>query len=127
MTKSKYILFILNIVIVLSILITKGLAQPPFEPTEIEAIAIVNIGLMYSHILILMIFMVLMIYSYRKIKDILPIIVIYMFSLMIGMEGFVHQHILTEYSPILEIFFLIFQSSIFILASLDYYENRKKE
>lgn len=106
---------------------TKYINQPPFEPTEIEAIAIVNIGLMYAHILTLMIFMFLMIYSYKKIKDILPIIVIYMFSLIFGMEGFIHGHILTEFSPMLEVFFLIFQSTMFLLASLDYFETRKNK
>ena len=99
----------------------------PFEPTEIEAIAIINIGLMYSYILFLIFFMSLMLYCYRKIKDILPIIVVYMFSLILGMDGFVHNHVLTEFSPMFEIFFIVFQSIIFLLASLDYNENRKNK
>lgn len=101
--------------------------QPPFEPTEIEAIAIINVGLMYSHIVLLFFFIIIMIYAYKKIKGILPIMVIYLFSLIFGMEAFVHNHVLTEFSPMLEIFFLLFQTSIFLQASIDYYTLNKRK
>ena len=107
-----------------------GIKAPPFEPTEIEAVAITNIGLMFAHIFTLVFFMLLMIYTYRKIKDIIPIIVIFMFSLMIGIDCISHTHTLTEFSPLFEIFFLVFQSTIFLLSALDYHtssKNKKKE
>ena len=99
---------------------------PPFEPTEIEAVAITNIGLMFSHYLTLIIMVILIIYCYKNIKDYLPIIVVYMFSILFGMEGLSHTHLQTGYSPLLEVFFMVFQSSIFIIASIDYYTTYKK-
>ncbi len=105
---------------------TKGLLQqpPPFEPTVIEAEAITNLGFMFAEILILLIFMVLMIYLYRKAEFDLPIIIVYLFSLVIGMEAISHLH--THFSPFLEIFFLLFQTSLFLMKGLEYHKARKK-
>lgn len=95
----------------------------PFEPTDIEAIAITNVGLMFAHILILLVLIILMIYSYRNLKDILPVIVIYGFSLIIGMESLSHIH--TPFSPMIEIFFLVFQSTIFLLSAMNLFQKNK--
>ncbi len=98
--------------------------QPPFPPTEVEAEAITNIGFMFADILIMLIFIILMIYLYRKINDILPIIVVYLFSLLIGIEGLTHIH--THFSPSIELFFLLFQTSIFVLAAVKTFKTNKK-
>lgn len=97
----------------------------PFPPTDIEAIAITNIGLMFAHIFILMFFIILMIYCMNKFKDYLTVLTVYSFALIIGMESLTHIH--TPFSPMLEIFFLVFQTVLFLIASLKFYSiNNKK-
>ncbi len=96
--------------------------QPPFPPTEIEAEAITNIGFMFGHLFVLVFFMLLMLYLFMKIVNFLPILVVYTFSLLIGMESFTHLH--TTFSPLLELFFLMFQTTLFLLASFNIYDNK---
>lgn len=97
---------------------------PPFEPTEFEAVAITNMGYMFAEILVIMFFMILMIYLYRKMKrETLPILIVFLFSLLVGLEGLTHFH--TYFSPYFEIFFLLFQASIFALSVLEYYNYKK--
>lgn len=98
--------------------------QPPFEPTEIDAIAITNIGFMFADILIFIILIILMMYLYRKINDILPITIVFLFSLLIGIEGLTHFH--THFSPTIELFFLLFQTSFFILAGVKTFKANKR-
>lgn len=97
---------------------------PPFEPTEIEAIAITNIGFMFADIFIFIIFIILMIYFSKKLKYYPSIITVYLFSLVIGFEGLTHVH--THFSPYLELFFILFQTSIFIKIAIDYYTIYKE-
>ncbi len=98
---------------------------PPFEPTEVEAISLINLGYMFSEILILILFMFLMIYLYRKmlIKGYLSILIVFLFSLLIGFESMTHFH--THFSPYFELFFLLFQLSIFLLSVIEYYNYKK--
>ncbi len=101
--------------------------QPPFPPTESEAQAITNIGFMFADIFIFVFLIVLMLYLFNKIssyRDSLPILIVYLFSLVIGIEGFTHIH--THFSPMLEIFFLMFQTSLFLLTSFRVYSNYNK-
>lgn len=107
---------------------TKGLHQPPgnpFPPTIIEAEAIINIGLMFGHILILLVVMLLMIYYSKRTKKYITIITIYLFSLIIGIESFLHIH--TPFSPMFEIFVILFNSSLFIQSAIDYYTLNKRK
>jgi len=101
------------------------LQADPFPPTDIEAIAITNIGLMFAHIFVLLFLLLLMLYLFFKmpkdLKECLPILVVYMFSLLIGMESFGHLH--TPFSPNFEFFFLVFQTSLFLLSSFTVYSN----
>lgn len=101
------------------------LHQPPFEPTEIEAIAITNVGYMFGQFLVLIFFMLLMLYLFMKIVNFLPILIVYTFSLLIGLESFTHLH--TTFSPLLELFFLMFQTTLFLLASFNIFESRKRK
>jgi len=104
------------------------LQAEPFPPTDIEAVAITNIGLMYAHIFILIFLLLLMLFLYLKsskeLKEGLPILVIYLFSLLIGIKSFEHPH--TPFSPLLESFFLIFQTVIFLLTAFNVYDNKMK-
>ena len=109
---------------------TIDLHQPPgnpFPPTIIEAEAITNIGLMFGHILILLVLMILIIYYSKRTKHYITIIVIYLFSLVISIDSFLHIH--TPFSPMFEIFVIIFNSSLFIHSAIDYYtlDKRKRE
>ena len=107
---------------------TKGILQPPgnpFPPTVIEAEAITNIGLMFAHLFILVFFLVLILYLFMKIVNFLPILVVYMFSLLVGLDSFTHLH--TPFSPLFEIFFLMFQTTIFLLTAFNVYDNKIKK
>jgi len=95
----------------------------PFEPTNIEAVAITNIGLMFAHFILIFVLIILMIYFSKRIKYYTVIIVIYLFSLIIGFESLAHPHI--PFTPMFELFFIIFQTSIFIHIALDYIEFKK--
>ncbi len=107
---------------------TKETFQPPgnpFPPTIIEAEAIINIGLMFGHILILLVITILMIYYSKRTKNYITIIIIYLFSLVISVDSFLHIH--TPFSPMFEIFILLFNSSLFIHSAIDYYTLEKKK
>ncbi len=107
---------------------TKRILQPPgnpFPPTIIEAEAITNIGLMFAHLFILVFFLLLMLYLFMKIVNFLPILVVYMFSLLVGIDSFTHLH--TPFSPLFEIFFLMFQTTIFLLTAFNVYDNKIKK
>ena len=107
---------------------TKVILQPPgnpFPPTIIEAEAIINIGLMFGHILILLVITILMIYYSKRTKNYITIIIIYLFSLVISVDSFLHIH--TPFSPMFEIFILLFNSSLFIHSAIDYYTLEKKK
>lgn len=102
------------------------ITQPPFEPTESEAQAIINIGFMFADIIIFFFLICLMLYLFNRLssyKDFLPILIIYLFSLIIGIEGLGHIH--THFSPNLEISFLMFQTFMFLLTSFKVYSNYK--
>ena len=98
--------------------------QPPFpqpiEPLEAE------VPLIFIHIFILVMFIVLMLYTYKNIKEFMIIVIVYGFSLITGFEYMIHGH--PPFSPMIEIFFVFFQSGIFLLSSLEYvkeYKNKK--
>ena len=93
--------------------------QPPFpEPTEVESVAV------FVHVAILFFLIILIIYCYQKIDDYLPVIAIYSFSLIIGFESFAHPH--APFSPWLETFFLVFQTTIFIITAMEEFRNKGK-
>jgi len=98
----------------------KFLFQPPFPETETE---ILEATFTTIHFVILFFLIILLIYCFKVIRNILPIITVYAFSLIIAMESLTHSHF--PISPMFEIFFMIFQTSIFIVSALDYYNNKK--
>ena len=94
--------------------------QPPFpEPIETE------VPVIFIHIFILVMFIVLMLYIYKNIKEMLIIIIVYGFSLIIGIEYLAHGH--PPFSPMIEIFFILFQSGVFLQSSIEYFENYKNK
>ncbi len=78
-------------------------------------------------LIILILLMVLMFIMYIKMRVFLPILVIFLFSLIIGFNSIGIENI--PLNPYFSIFFILFQSVIFIETSLDNYnkvQNKKK-
>jgi len=66
----------------------------------------------------------LMMFCYLKMRVFVLILAIYLFSLIIGITSFSESVI--PFTPFLQIFFLIFQSIIFILTAIQTFENENK-
>lgn len=66
----------------------------------------------------------LMIFCYLKIRVFIVILGIYLFSLVIGIIAFNESVI--PFTPYLQIFFLIFQTILFVLVVIQTFENDKK-
>lgn len=64
----------------------------------------------------------LMIFCYLKIRVFVVILVIYGFSLIIGIMAFSESII--PFTPFLQIFFLIFQTIIFIITTIETFEKK---
>ena len=65
----------------------------------------------------------LMLFCYIKIRVFLVILVIYLFSLVIGITAFNESVI--PFTPFLQIFFLVFQSIIFIIVSIEVFSKNE--
>lgn len=71
---------------------------------------------------ILLIFMILMLTIYLKVrKPFLLGLVVFLFSLIIGTSAIVESNI--PFTPYIQIFFLLFQSVIFLLEGLEKYRK----
>ena len=75
-------------------------------------------------LIILMILMIIMTILYYRIKIYLPILVLFLFSLIIGFNSIIYEYI--PFNPYFSIFFILFQSTFFIEISLQEYNNRYK-
>ena len=75
-------------------------------------------------LIILMIIMIIMSILYFKIKLYLPVLVIFLFSLIIGFNSMTYEYI--PFNPYFSIFFILFQSTFFIEISLREYNSRYK-
>ena len=97
--------------------------QPEFPFSGSEAEAIIELGLITFHFIIMLFLIVLLMYILIKnIKyGFLPSLIIFGFSILIGMTSLEHPHL--PISPLVEIFFMIFQTSIFLLISFNEYNN----
>lgn len=73
---------------------------------------------------ILIFLMILMMVLYVKYRVPLLIITVYMFSLLLGYESLSIEIPLTPY---FQIFFLLFQSVLFILTAMDFFSKKEKE
>lgn len=74
-------------------------------------------------VFILVILLVIMIILYLKMRLFLPILVIFLFSLVIGINSISLKYI--PFNPFLSIFFILFQSVMFIETSLQQYKRYK--
>lgn len=72
---------------------------------------------------ILVILLVIMLVLYLKMRLFLPILVVFLFSLIIGINSMSLEYI--PFNPYVSIFFILFQSVIFIETSLQQYKRYK--
>lgn len=100
------------------------LFQPPFPPSELESDAIINIGLMFGHLIIILLLLFLMIYFFNKLKYPLLMIVVYLFSLIIDMICIGSESYI-PFQPWTQIFLMVLQTSIFIIFALEFNKRGK--
>jgi len=96
--------------------------KPPV--CECEAEAIILTGWLLMSILMLVFLMVLMLFMYysKKRSEFTPILIIFLFSIILGIGTISIQLPLTPY---FQIFFMLFQTIFFVLAALDYYYKKR--
>ena len=85
----------------------------PFPDCECEAEAIVIIGYLLASIIFIILLIVLMIYCYVKIKRFLPILLVFLFSIIIGILSFSGSYL--PFTPWFQLFFMLFQTIFFYL------------
>lgn len=97
--------------------------QPEFPFSGSEAEAILEAVFLSFHFIIIFFLIILLMYIYVKNMkyNFLPSLVVFGFSLLIGISSLEHSHF--PLSPLVELFFLTFQTSIFLLISFNEYNN----
>lgn len=91
--------------------------DPTHAGQEIELI-----GLMFGAILIMLLLILFMIYFYVKIKHLLPIIITFLFSVIFSLSSFQYG---IPFTPYLQIFLMLIQTSFLLLATLATYKENK--
>ena len=99
------------------------LFQPidPFPDPTHAGQEIEFIGVMFASILGLVIMMILMIYAYKKIRRFLPVLIIFLFSIVLGMMAMSVLGI--PFTPWFQLFFILFQTIIFYYSVIELQEN----
>lgn len=87
------------------------------------SILIQNTPYIILSILILFGLIFLMLYLYVKTEDYEPILIVFLFSLIIGTMSL--PIINFPFTPWFQIFFLLFQTVLFLLKALEYYNNKR--
>ena len=96
----------------------------PSDPLcECEAQAIMLVGWMFAICLILVLLIYLMLYLYVKIEEFEPMLIVFLFSLIIGTTSL--SVIDIPFTPWFQIFFMLFQTVLFLLKALQYYYNKR--
>lgn len=96
--------------------------KPPVCEYEAEAIILSTWIIISLSILVFLMTLTLFIYYTKKRMEFIPILIIFLFSIIIGIGSFSIQLPLTPY---FQIFFMLFQTIFFVLAALDYYNNKR--
>lgn len=74
---------------------------------------------------IMIFLMVLMLVLYLKYKKYNLIIIVYLFSLIIGVESFTIGYL--PFTPWFQIFYVVFMTIIFVYTSIDYNNYKKSD
>jgi hypothetical protein len=85
----------------------------PFPDCESWAQATRVVGYMFASMATMIILIILMIYFYMKVKRFLPILVVFLFSIVIGMTSFGGAFI--PFMPWFQICFMLIQTTFFYL------------
>ena len=85
----------------------------PFPDIICECEAILIVANSALTVFMMVFLMVLMLYFYMKINKFLPILVIFLFSIVFGMTSFVVAYI--PFTPYIQIFFMLFHTIFFYL------------
>jgi len=96
----------------------------PFPDCASEAEAIIIVGYMFASMIIMIILIVFTLYLYFNTKEFLPILFVFLFSIVIGMTSFEGAFI--PFTPWFQIFFVLFQTIFFVLKALNYYDDKKR-
>jgi len=96
---------------------------PSVPLCECEAEAILLVGWMFSICLVLILLILLMLHLYTKVKEFEPILVVFLFSLVIGITSLTVIDV--PFAPWLQIFFILFQAVMFVLKALEYYYDKR--
>lgn len=92
---------------------------------QTEGESIIEVGVMFASIFILVFLIVLMWYFYTKYKanqiKFLIVLVVFLFSIVIGMGSITSLSI--PFSPYFQLFFLLIQTIFFILSALEVFER----
>jgi len=88
----------------------------PFPECDCEAQAIIQMAFAGFSILFLIVLMVIMFYFYTKIKKLLPIIAVFLFSLIIGLYSL--SSMAFPFTPWFQLFFILNQT-IFLYLSIE--------
>lgn len=67
---------------------------------------------------------IIMLFCYLKIRVFIVILLIYLFSLIIGFSSM--NESIIPFTPYLQIFFLLFQTVIFTITALEVFRNENK-
>lgn len=94
-------------------------ADPFPDPThagqEIEFI-----GMMFGSVLIILVLIILMIYMYASKRYFVPILIVYLFSLIFAMTSFDFG---IPFSPYIQIFFMLLQTGFFAMTAIEVYRK----
>lgn len=77
----------------------------------------------FLSIFIIIVLLLLMLYLYLKARNFLIILVVYLFSLIIGISSLTTLYI--PFTPFIQIFFILFQTVIFILTAITLIDNMR--
>ncbi len=89
------------------------------------SILVVSSSILFLSIFIISLLMLAMIYFYFKHKVFLIIFTIFLFSIIFGFAAF--TVVLFPFTPYLQIFFMLFQSSIFLITTENLFSQRGKK
>lgn len=91
----------------------------PIEPI-CKAESIILMSFMFGIISIMLFLIILMLFLYKKIDKFLPTLILFLFSLIIGVSSIAIVNL--PFIPYFSLFFILFQTSIFIIKSLKIYK-----
>jgi len=96
--------------------------EPPLDDEYIVD-AIIFKGWIFGTIGIMFILMILTLFLYFKTREFISILLVFLFSIILGISSFSIQ---LPFTPWFQIFFVLFQSIFFVLTALNYYNNKKR-